>query len=166
MIENTLCVRVDTVAIRLKILVNNTESFCVYIFCLHIVSSVFTFSTRYFVEIRITKNWNRARGKNENTWRHSVFESRGDKTYRCDLFKRNLFNAIYPTLVIIFTSAAPTLRNPRRLWIRISPRLRLSSSPFSTPKNVVTPLPRSRTSPRRFSRFSRWERGEGEVRSV
>ena len=81
------------------------------IFCLQVVSSVFTFSTRYFVEIRITKNWNRARGKNENTWRHSVFESRGDKTYRCDLFKRNLFNAIYPTLVIIFTSAAPTLRN-------------------------------------------------------
>ena len=111
------------------------------IFCLQVVSSVFTFSTRYFVEIRVSKNRNRARGKNENTWRHSVFESRGDKTYRCDLFKRNLFNAIYPTLVIIFTSAAPTLRNPRRLWIRISPRLRLSSSPFSTPKNVVTPLP-------------------------
>ena len=76
------------------------------IFCLQVVSSVFTFSTRYFVEIRVSKNRNRARGKNENTWRHSVFESRGDKTYRCDLFKRNLFNAIYSTLVIIFTSAA------------------------------------------------------------
>ena len=71
------------------------------IFCLQVVSSVFTFSTRYFVEIRVSKNRNRARGKNENTWRHSVFESRGDKTYRSTRFIQtqfiqcNLSNACY-----------------------------------------------------------------------
>lgn len=35
------------------------------------------------------------RGKNDNKRRHSVFESRGDKTYRSTRVIRNLFDASY-----------------------------------------------------------------------